>query len=136
MTNTINIESRRILTPKETATIYMELAEARTHECLRHIHDVSEASIEKCRKILQYSAECTNAAYAVSALLGTAATAGIASLIYKNYNWDKHSKLTNFLITGSNSKTQYKKMATVITVYNAIITAGYAVNYIIHRNDE
>ena len=56
-------------------------------------------------------------------LQGVSALTGLVlqMVVLKKYNWSKHSKIWNLLLTGANNSKQYKCWMTVSNIWSAIV---------------
>ena len=51
-------------------------------------------------------------------------------IISKRYDWAKHKKITNLLMTGANDPKHFKLVAIATNIWNAAIVTAQAVKYI------
>lgn len=80
-------------------------------------------------KVVDFETKST-ATNAIAAIIGSLIGVGIEVLMIKKWDFSKHSKITNFLMTASRNTEEYKKYCIVANTLNAVTCGYYILQYI------
>lgn len=127
MMNTETI-TRRQITEEEAAdalrgSIEMDYG---MNESFRKLHYKTAKALKDYHKVVIESERNTLIIQGAVALLTLATTI----VISKRYDWSKHKKITNLLMTGVNNPKHFKLVAIATNIWNAAIVTVQAVKYI------
>lgn len=127
MMNTETI-TRRQITAEEAAealrgSIEMDYG---MNNAFRKLHYKTAKALKDYHKVVVESERNTLMLQGAAALLTLVTTI----VISKKYDWTKHKKITNLLMTGANDSKHFKIVAVATNIWNAIIVTAQTMKYI------